>query len=50
MNGVVGKLTMVSTGQFRIATNANIDVDAANDIVITTPANVDVDGARIDLN
>ena len=50
LSGVVGALTMVSTGQFRIATNANIDVDAANDIVITTPANVDVDGARIDLN
>jgi hypothetical protein len=45
-----GNLTLSSSSTTKIDTQADIDIDAQNNIVITTPANVDVDGARIDLN
>lgn len=45
-----GTLTAVSDSTMKLDTNADIDIDALNNIVITTPSNVDVDGARIDLN
>ena len=45
-----GTLTVVSDSTMKLDTNADIDIDALNNIVITTPSNVDVDGARIDLN
>lgn len=50
-----GKMTLVSNNTFKLDTNADIDIDSKNNIVISANQTggsgaIDIDGSRIDLN
>lgn len=51
----VGNMTLISNSTFKIDTNADIDIDSKNNIVISANKTggggaIDIDGSRIDLN
>lgn len=51
----VGNMTLISNSTFKIDTNADIDIDSKNNIVMSAnktggKGSIDIDGERIDLN